>query len=194
MPRINNEQFYKSAIKKYGTSAQGVHWNSQNSQEIRFKTILKMLPDDLHNYTLADAGCGFGDFYIWMQNQDNIALDYIGLDSLESMVEVASKNTSQKIIKADICKEKLVEADYYICSGAMNILDKFETHLFIQNCYKSARKAFIFNVLYGDKESETYNYLNKKTIEAIANKLNVKKVIYKEGYLKNDITVMFIKK
>ena len=193
MPRINNEQFYKSAIKKYGTTAKGVHWNSQNSQEIRFKTILKMLPNDLHNYTLADAGCGFGDFYIWMQNQDNIALDYIGLDSLDSMVEVASKNTSQKIIKADICKDKLVEADYYICSGAMNILDKFETHLFIQNCYNSSKYGFVFNILHGDKESKTYNYVTTEQIKTIAKYLKIKTVKINVGYLKNDITIAFFK-
>ncbi len=110
------------------------------------------------------------------------------------MVELASSNTEVEILHLDICKESVPIKDYYICSGALNILTYFETHLFIQNCYNSSRKAFIFNTLYGSKESETYNYLGKDFIESIAKKLNVKKVIYKEGYLENDITVMFLKK
>ena len=191
MPRIDNEKFYKSSIKKYGLSAKGVQWNSLSSQKIRFEIILKMLPKDLHNYTLVDAGCGFGDFYNFLKSKNQLPLKYIGIDTLDTMVSIAQKKTSQKIIKADICKDKLIEADYYICSGAMNILDKFETHLFIQNCYKHSKKGFIFNILYGDKESETYNYINMKKIKQIAKHLKVRDIKTSTSYLKSDITVLF---
>jgi len=192
MPRINNQQFYKSAITKYGTSPKGVHWNSKNSQEIRFEIILKMLPNDLQNYTLVDAGCGFGDFYNYLKERDKLPLKYIGIDTLDEMVEIASKKTSQQIIKANICKDKLLEADYYICSGAMNILDKFETHLFIQNCYNNSKYGFIFNLLHGDQESETYNYMTTMQIIDIKEHLKVKTLKTKVDYLKNDITVAFL--
>ena len=193
MPRIDNEKFYKSSIKKYGLSAKGVQWNSLSSQKIRFKIILKMLPKDLHNYTLVDAGCGFGDFYNFLKSKNQLPLKYIGIDTLDEMVQIASKNTNQKIIKADICKDKLIEADYYICSGAMNILDKFETHLFIQNCYNYSKKGFIFNILYGDKESETYNYISDLQIKNIIQHLQVKQLNLETKYLENDITISFFK-
>jgi len=193
MPRIDNERFYKSAIKKYGNSAKGVHWNSEDTQQIRFDAILKMLPDDLHNYTLVDAGCGFGDLYFWMQQKNQTPLSYTGIDTLKDMVEIAQNNTYQKIFQADICKDVLVEADCYVCSGAMNVLDSFETYLFIKNCYGSCGYAFVFNILYGSKESCTYNYVTKKQIYDIARKLDVKTIKIDTNYLKNDMTVAFYK-
>jgi len=190
MPRIDNEQFYKSAIKKYGTTAKGVHWNSQDSQEIRFRTILKMLPNDLHNYTLADAGCGFGDFYYYLKQKPK---SYLGVESVKELQKIALIQTQCEIILADITKKELRVRDYYICSGALNILTPFETHQFIANCYKASKIGFIFNTLYGDKESQTYNYLNKEKIQNIAKDLGVKEITYKEAYLQNDITVGFFK-
>lgn len=194
MPRIDTRKFYLSAIKKYGLSARGVNWLSKENQDLRFLEILKLLPCDLSEYSLGDAGCGFGDFSSYLIKHDRQLKSYLGIDAHIEMVALASSNAEVEILHLDICKESVPIKDYYICSGALNILTTFETHLFIQNCYNSSRKAFIFNTLYGNKESETYNYLQKDFIESIAKKLNVKKVIYKEGYLENDITVMFLKK
>ena len=109
------------------------------------------------------------------------------------MCKIAQKATKQKIVQIDILKEELPFYDYYICSGALNILTSFETHLFMRNCFKSAKKAFIFNVLYGEKQSETYNYLCKESIEKIAKSLGVKEVVFQEGYLQGDITVAFFR-
>jgi 2-polyprenyl-3-methyl-5-hydroxy-6-metoxy-1,4-benzoquinol methylase len=193
MPKVNNEEFYNLAIKKHGISAKGVQWLSDKTQQIRFKIILRTLPKNLYEYSVIDAGCGFGDFFNYMKNKKKLPLKYIGIDTLDSMVQIASKKTNQKILKADICKNKLIEADYYICSGAMNTLEKFETHLFIRNCYEHSKQGFIFNILYGSKESKTYNYITIKEIQDIAKKLKVKKVEIISGYLNSDITVSFLK-
>ncbi len=194
MPKIDSTKFYANAIKKYGRSARGVNWLSQENQTIRFAVIAKLLPTNLQHCSLADAGCGFGDFYHYLQTIKKNLQTYTGIDSHPQMVAVARETTKQTILHLDICKASLPIHDYYICSGALNVLTPFESHLFIQNCYHSSREAFIFNVLYGDKTSDTYNYLQKETLESIAKKLDVKKVVYKEGYLENDITVMFVKK
>ncbi len=118
---------------------------------------------------------------------------YIGIDSLLDMYSIASEKTGCEIVIADICKDALPNADYYLCSGALNVLTKFETHQFIQNCYKSSKYGFIFNALHGDKESETYNYLTTAEIEQIAKDLNVKEIVYRDGYLEDDITVGFFR-
>ena len=158
MPRIDSEKFYLASIEKYGVNAKGVNWVSQETQELRFDIILDMLPKNIN--TLVDAGCGFGDFYQYLQNKNIQYTKYIGIDSLHKMCTIASKNTKQEIILADITKDKLPFAEYYICSGAMNILNTFETHLFIKNCLQSSQKAFIFNILHGSKESDTFNYFS----------------------------------
>ena len=152
-----------------------------------------MLPSDISTSTLADAGCGFGDFYNYMLKKEKTPSFYIGLDFIDDMVSIAIQKTGQEILLANICKDKLPKQDYYVCSGALNTLSKFDTFLFIQNCYSTCKKGFIFNILYGDKESETYNYMNKEQIEQIAKELHVDKVTYELGYLADDISVGFFK-
>lgn len=191
MPRIDSEKFYSAAIEQHGISPQGVHWISKQNQEIRFDVILSMLPDEITS--LVDAGCGFGDFYHYMQSQKKLFAKYTGIDSHETMQKISQENTSQEIILANILEDDLPKSDYYICSGAMNILSSFETHLFIRNCFTKSNKAFIFNILHGEKDSQTYNYTSTKQIEAIAHDLNVKKIKMRSDYIKNDITVGFFK-
>jgi len=193
MPKVDTTKFYLNAIKKHGHNAKGLNWSSKENQELRFHKIVQLLPPQLNAHSLGDAGCGFGDFYHYLKKKNKKPASYLGVDSLSDMVSIALDNTLAEILHLDICKEALPVKDYYICSGALNILNPFETHFFIQNCYNSSRKAFIFNALYGDKKSDTYNYVSKETLESIAKQLNVKKVIYKEGYLENDITVVFEK-
>ena len=68
MPLIDNETFYSSAIEKHGVTAKGLNWASKENQLIRFNKILELLPKDLSELTLIDAGCGFGDFYNFLVN------------------------------------------------------------------------------------------------------------------------------
>jgi hypothetical protein len=97
------------------------------------------------------------------------------------------------VLCANICQTKLPKFDYYVCSGALNILSNFETHLFLRNCYEACDKGFIFNILHGDTQSQIYNYLSLKQIEQIAKELGVWKMEIKIGYLEDDISVAFLK-
>lgn len=193
MPRIDSEKFYTSAIELYGTTARGVNWASKENQEIRFDMILEMLPKDLSCLEIVDAGCGFGDFYNYMLKMKKTTKKYIGIDSLVDMYSIASEQTGCEIIIADICKDTIPHANYYICSGAMNTLTLFETHQFIQNCFMACESGFIFNILHGEKESETYNYITTKQLKNIAKELDVREVKFRDNYLENDITVGFFK-
>ena len=193
MPRIDNEKFYTSAIELYGTTAKGVNWHSKRTQEIRFDIILELLPKNIKDFSIVDAGCGFGDLYLYMLKKKKEPKEYIGIDTVVDMYSIASEQTGKEIIIADITKDSLPRADYYVCSGAMNVLNEFETHLFIQNCFSTCREGFIFNILYGEKDSETYNYLSKDDINNIAKSLHVEHIEFHEDYLSNDITVGFFK-
>ncbi|WP_373001516.1 class I SAM-dependent methyltransferase [Sulfurimonas sp.] len=193
MPRIDNKKFYKSSIEMYGVSAKGVNWHSKWSQEIRFDVILSMLPPKLEPFSIADAGCGFGDLYLYTQKKKKYPKEYIGIDALPDMYSIASERTGCEIIIADICKDELPSASYYICSGAMNVLNSFETHLFMRNCYEASEIGFIFNILHGKSDSETYNYITTAQIQKIAADLNVKTITIKDDYMEDDITVGFFK-
>jgi len=186
MSRIDNEKFYTAAIKKYGDSPKGVHWNTKQSQEKRFEVLLSFIEDE--DFSIVDAGCGFADLYFYMQEKSINFNSYIGLDISPSMVEISKEKLSATILEKDICRDVLPIADYYICSGAMNILERFDTYLFIRNCFKSCKKAFVFNILMGEDDSLVYNHFYPKELESLFKSLDAK-VSIKKGYLKHDFSV-----
>jgi SAM-dependent methyltransferase len=194
MPRIDNEKFYLAALKLHGMSPKGVHWHSNESQQIRFEVLLSLCTNDITTKSIVDAGCGFGDFYHFLQAQHAMPTSYIGIDSVKQMCSIAKEQTQSDILHFDILKEELPQADYYFCSGAMNILSEYESFVFIRNCFMACREAFIFNVLHGTKESQTYNYMTKEQIQNYAKELGAWHVEFREGYLEGDISVGFYKK
>ena len=189
MPRVENERFYKAALEKHGLTCKALHWNSAQSQSLRFKVLLSFICEDISTCKLVDIGCGLGDLNHYMQPKP---LQYIGVDIMDTMVEEAKKRTGCEILKLDALYDELPLGDYYICSGAMNILQKSETHLFIQNCFRASKKGFVFNILEGDDESLVYNYFRVKEIKELAKELGAKCEI-KKGYMHKDISVGLFK-
>lgn len=193
MPRINNEKFYLSALKAHGMSPKGVHWHSKESQYKRFETLLSLLKEDITTKSIVDAGCGFGDFFYFLQESHAMPKSYTGIDAIAAMCAIAKEQTQSAILHLDILKHPLPQADYYFCSGAMNILTSYESFLFIKNSFMACNEAFFFNVLHGTKESKTYNYMTKERLEEIAKELGAWHVEFREGYLEGDISVGFYK-
>jgi SAM-dependent methyltransferase len=186
MPRINNDKFYKSALKKHGATAKGLNWHDEYSQVTRFEVILEMIKDDIKGASIIDAGCGFGDFYEFVKDYE---VSYTGYDIVAENVKIAQQRTGQKIVLKDILKDPLEEADFYVASGSMNILSRFETFLFIERCFKHSKKGFIFNLPYGKDESKNFNYFLPQEIKHFAKKFNCK-ISTKSGYLPNDFTIL----
>lgn len=185
---IDNETFYRSSLERHSDSVEALHWNSYESQQMRFSILHQLLPSDLSEATLVDAGCGFADLYLYLQKRKNLPSSYIGLDVMSEMVKIAQERSAQSILQCDVLKDELPKADYYVCSGAMNILTPFETHLFIKKCLDASNKAFVFNLLKGRDKSMVYNYFLPSTIKKIAKKYACKVEII-EGYMARDFTV-----
>ena len=185
----NNYQFYNPAIKKYGISAKGVRWSSKYSQYKRFEVLTNFIENEIRESNIVDAGCGFAEYYNYLFDNNLKPKSYIGIDCEEEMITLASKrflNTSFYI--KDIIKDELVFADYYICSGAMNILKKDEIFIFIKKCFEASNIGFVFNFLKNDPLTNV-NFLD---ILHYSKSLS-KRVEIKEDYLENDISI-FIKK
>jgi len=178
-----------SAFKRHGINAKGLCWKNKKSQYLRFEKILEALPDDTNNISVVDLGCGFGDFYIFLEKKNICLKQYIGIEAIPLFSKIAKRRTNQTILNRDILKAPLPNADFYICSGTLNTFTQFETYLVLQRALLYANKGVIFNVLYGTKKSTTYNYISKKQIKDIVRSL--KSVVYfqDEHYIQNDITI-----
>ena len=105
MPRINNQTFYENAIKRYGCTAKGLNWNSKQSQHIRFEIIHDLLEAQLSTSKIIDAGCGFGDLYLFLQQKGSLPRKYVGYDMLAEALFVAHKRTKQHFVHKDILND-----------------------------------------------------------------------------------------
>lgn len=189
MNRIDNEHFYQSGIVKYGFTPEGLRWNSRESQEIRFSQLLSLLPLDAHS--VVDAGCGFADLFGYIRSQ-RTSIDYTGLDSLEVMVQEASRRVGERIYRCDILIDLLPHGEFYLCSGALNILTHNAAYRFIERCYNASSRGVIFNFLEGNKESKTFNYLQEADIKYLGERLGAR-VVFRRHYYENDCTAAFYK-
>ncbi len=193
MPRVDNGKFYNLALSKYKRTARGVHWASKERQDIRFEKIYTLLGDKISESTVVDAGCGFGDLYHFLKVKNAVPKHYTGLDVHTKMVKIARKETAQTILHADVLHDKLPYADYYLSSGAMNLLYPFETQMFIQRMFDHSYKGVVFNILKGSSvEDDIYN---KYTIEKLKKLLLPFKADIEicDDYLDDDLTIMMIK-
>ena len=189
MAQRNNQEFYQKSIRKYGISAKGVHWNSQHSQYIRFEVLSDFIKDTIKNSSIVDAGCGFGEFYNYLFDNDLKPASYIGVDCELAMIELASKRfLNTEFYLQNILEDKLFIADYYLCSGAMNILEKEELFLFIKKCFEISNYGFIFNIL----KEDSFNKVSLDEILDYCKKLS-EEIEIKDNYLDNDISI-YLKK
>ena len=190
MARINQKDFYQHNYDTYGVSAEGVAWDSAQTQKRRFSAIVSCL-GDVKGDTLVDAGCGFGDLYLYLKEKNNLPKTYVGLDLCKPMVEEAKIRTGCKIIQRDILKQSIPAADWYVASGSMNLLTRLETRLFIQRCFEKSGKGFVFNLLYGREKEGEFSYWLPHEIRALCRPLGAK-VQVKEGYMEGDFTVVLL--
>lgn len=186
----HNEKFYAQSIEKYGVSPKGVHWSSKYNQYVRFDVLTEFIIDEISNATIIDVGCGFAEYYVYLEKNRTLPLKYIGIDCEKAMI-FRSQLRFPKLdfyIKNALEEQALESADYYICSGALNILEHQDFYTFIKNCYNKSEKGFIFNFL----TKESFNFIKKEKVLEYCHRLSPN-IQTKEHYLYNDMTIFMQK-
>lgn len=181
----DNTLFYTTSILEYGISAKGVRWKSSYNQYKRFEILTSFITNNISKSTIVDAGCGFGEYFNYLKKIEKKPKIYLGIDCEKVMISIASKRFPNVNFRLkNVLLDKLYVSDYYICSGAMNILNKEEVFLFIKKCFAASKKAFIFNFL----KNDPLTTININEIILYCKELT-NKIIIKENYLENDITI-----
>lgn len=154
------ERYYSGKVLNFGPTAEGVDWNGNESQIVRFNQQLKLIEHE-SNCSIIDYGCGYGALVELLLNlEKNIA--YQGFDISPEMIACAkSKYETLEPFKFIQDEQDLLPADYLVSSGimsvslstdksiweeyALSLLHKFDT---------LANKGFAFNMLtsYSDPE------------------------------------------
>ncbi len=113
---------YEPRLRAHRDSYRILDWASSASQEARFEVLAGNV--DLTETTLLDVGCGLGDLYDFCRRR-GIAVDYTGVDILETMVQAAHRRYPQgRFIWADIFADeafKTGQFDVVFCSGTFNL-------------------------------------------------------------------------
>jgi SAM-dependent methyltransferase len=112
--------YFNQKLETYGPVPQGVDWNSEASQTIRFEQLLKVC-DLSQEFSLLDYGCGYGGMIDYLLHK-GCNFYYVGYDPLESMIDTAKRLHAHR----DFCTfytnpVELKPVDYTISSGIFNI-------------------------------------------------------------------------
>ncbi len=186
MDHIDQKQFYLKSLQKHGKTARGVAWSDEYRQKRRFAALTGAVPN-LGESVVADAGCGFGDLWLFMQKSGRLPRRYIGIDMLDPMVEEAKRRTGQRILKRNLLKDPLPEADWYLASGTFNLMSRFETLLALKRIVEVSRCGLVFNLLKGRKRVGMFSFWMPAEIKRVCRSFG--RVTIVEGYLDGDFTV-----
>jgi SAM-dependent methyltransferase len=154
------ERYYTAKLGEHGPSAQGVDWNSPESQELRFDRLLEVLPET-GPASLIDYGCGYGALAKTLAERlDDFS--YQGFDLSEAMIAQARERLADDGRCQFVTSESELEpADYTVASGIFNVrLDTPESdwRRYVEDTIarmdELSGRGFSFNMLtsYSDRE------------------------------------------
>ncbi len=113
-------EYYTEKFEEFGATPQGVDWNSDTSQLIRFEQLARIFPKT-EEFSVLDYGCGYGAFFQFLsKNFSNFR--YLGYDFVEASIEQA-KLSYQEDSRARFQTSPPVgeSFDYSVASGIFGV-------------------------------------------------------------------------
>lgn len=146
------EGYYSEKVAKHGATAEGVDWNSKDSQELRFGQLLKVC-DERAGFSINDYGCGYGALADYML-AEGYTFEYRGFD-ISRMIDEA-KRLHARISGLEFFTDKslVADADYTVASGIFNVKlqasvpewERYVLHI-LDEMSAMSRHGFAFNIL-----------------------------------------------
>jgi SAM-dependent methyltransferase len=155
------ERYYTAKLRQHGATPEGVDWNGQRSQQIRFDHLLELVGDAAEPFSINDYGCGYGALLDSLRERYS-SFDYTGYDISPSMVaEASSRYADERGVAFTSDVKELHPADFTVASGVFNV--KLETPSDIWGRYvlktiermvQLSRRGIAFNALTSHADSE----------------------------------------
>jgi SAM-dependent methyltransferase len=113
-------QYYEGKLADHGRTPRGVDWNSEESQRLRFRELLRVLDGD-REASVNDYGCGYGALAGYLRDQGHAGA-YCGFDISPTMV-VAARETYGSLPACRFTSDRaeLTPAMYTLASGIFNV-------------------------------------------------------------------------
>ena len=145
--------YYTQKIKDHGVSPKGVDWSTQESQDIRYDQLLKVITSS-SGFSVLDYGTGYGGLLDYMESKGYENFDFTGFDISDEMLAKAKENHNSS--KATWVNELTPEmmCDFVVASGVLNVklshsTQDWKSYVFdtINKFDLRSKKGFAFNVL-----------------------------------------------
>jgi cyclopropane fatty-acyl-phospholipid synthase-like methyltransferase len=152
--------YYSEKLAQHGETPHGVDWNGEESQELRFEQLCKII-DGRIRFSLNDLGCGYGALHDFLANRYS-GFSYSGIDVSESMIRSAEqRHRGMTQARFVLSSQPDDVADYGVASGIFNVRlgrtdAEWQTYLeaTLDILDRTSRLGFSFNCLttYSDAE------------------------------------------
>ncbi len=145
--------YYEDKLRAHGPTPAGVDWNSQASQELRFRQLARLWDED-DAASIVDYGCGYGAMAAWLRGRGHRG-QYTGFDLSAAMTTAATQETAALAGVAFVTdRASVAPADYAVASGVLNVKgatadDDWQAYVLatIDDLASLGRRGFGFNVL-----------------------------------------------
>jgi len=145
-------RYYSDRLREHGATACGVDWNSQESQDVRFAQLAKVLPVG-EKYSVVDYGCGYGAMVEFLEKRGD-SFDYQGFDISSDMIDEARRDHGSESRRFTTSEADLRPADFAVASGVFNVkLDTAVPHWTsyvmdtLERIDRLGDRGFAFNLL-----------------------------------------------
>ncbi len=142
--------YFSANLARFGPDVRAVDWGSRESQRTRFRILTQV--GKLNGSSLLDIGCGMGDLYGWLK-EENIQTNYRGIDITPEMVTMAKKRfPGVDFSVGDMLEDALSgqQPDFAVASGIFYLRQNApEEYLqtVVATMFKAARVGVAFNSL-----------------------------------------------
>jgi len=172
---------YRRAVRRDGASFGATLWHSRDGQQLRFAVMAEMVdglgdsplgdddrldpatpgpiaPEPPHAFGLAgrrvlDAGCGPGDFALWLRDHRVAVASFVGVDGLPEVIEHASGLglARSRFVAGDFVSDvsllAMDEPEVVALSGTLNTMGDATAVGVLEAAWHAAGEALVFNFL-----------------------------------------------
>ncbi len=133
---------YRENFLKFGDTPEGVLWNNQNSQYLRFERLLKNF-NLSKRFSIHDIGCGTCGLHEYLLHE-NINHDYHGSELVSEMVSLSKKKFKHiNVFERDILSSKNIETcDFGVISGTFNLAGNSTKEMWHNYVFSIIQKLF----------------------------------------------------
>jgi SAM-dependent methyltransferase len=155
--------YYTEKLTTHGQTPQGVDWNGEQSQTLRFEQLCKIITNTNASFSLNDLGCGYGALLDFLYEK-HPEISYCGIDVSNEMIRSANSRYLSHQNTRFLCSSQAdTTADYSIASGIFNVrLGRTDAEWFnyvqttLNQLEQTSRLGFSFNCLtsYSDEDKK----------------------------------------